>query len=55
MKCRGLTGAVAAEQSYHLVAVNVQRYVEKNMAIAIVAVNSLDFEKSIHAAAMPPR
>ena len=50
-----LPGTVAAEQSDNLVASHAERDVEQDVAIAIVAVDSLDLEKCAHAAATPPR
>ena len=43
------------KQGYDFVFVDAQGHVEQNVAVAIVAVDPIDFEKRAHAAAMPPR
>ena len=43
---RALAGAVAAEQRHHLVLLDAQRDVEQDVGVAVVAVQSADFEQA---------
>ena len=53
-KRRALAGAVAAEQSDHLVLRDVERHVEQDVGIAVIGVEIFDLEQA-HGAATPPR
>src|SRR5215471_15854002 len=46
LQCRALAGAIAAQQRYDLVALDVQRDVEQNVRIAVIAIETADFEQA---------
>ena len=51
---RRFAGAVAAQKRHHLVALDVERDIEQNVRVAVIAVEHLDLEQA-HAACTPPR
>jgi hypothetical protein len=51
---RALAGAVAAQQRHHLVALHIERNIEQDVRVPVIAVQAFDFEQA-HAATTPPR
>src|SRR5581483_5944147 len=51
---RALAGAVAAEQGNDFMALHLQRDIEQDVRVAIIAVEVLDLEQA-HGACTPPR